>query len=196
MNGPKDATPFERFTGKGVYPVEYARMLLNPLRHLISPVWLIVRRLGPKPTDQVLEIGCGPGYFSPGIARALPKGTLMLFDFQDGMLDLAEARLKVRGLTNYDRRQGDAKAMPFADASFDVAFMVTVLGEVGDAMAALKEAARVIKPGGRLSVTEMFGDPDFVPREEVHRLMREAGFFIERDFGPRAFFTCNARKPG
>ncbi len=49
------------------------------------------------------------------------------------MLDIAETRMKARGLSHYDRLQGDAKALPFSDASFDVAFMVTVLGEVGDA---------------------------------------------------------------
>jgi ubiquinone/menaquinone biosynthesis C-methylase UbiE len=195
MGGSKDATPYERFKGKGLYPVEYASMLLNPLRHLVSPTWLIVRRLGLKPTDRVLEIGCGPGYFSPAVARTVPRGTLVLFDFQAGMLDMAEARLKRRGRSNYERREGDAKALPFADASFDVAFMVTVLGEVGGAEAALREAARVLKSGGRLSITEMFGDPDFVERDDLKRLAADAGLAFEGNFGPRFFYTCNFLKP-
>jgi ubiquinone/menaquinone biosynthesis C-methylase UbiE len=87
-----------------------------------------------------------------------------------------------------------AKAMPFADNSFDIAFMVTVLGEVGDANAALREALRVLQPGGRLSITEVFGDPDFVPREDLKARAAKAGLAFERSFGVHVYYTCNFRK--
>jgi len=188
----KDA--WARVTGKGVYPVEYASMLLNPLRNLICPPFLLIRRMGVKPADRVLEIGCGPGYFSPAIARALPQGRLTLFDYQAGMLDIAQARLTQRGLTNFERHQGDAKALPFADAAFDLAFMVTVLGEVGGADVALREAMRVLKPDGRLSITEIFGDPDFVARAELKQRAAKADLVFERSFGLRFYYTSNFRK--
>ena len=194
MSSDKDSA-WARVTGKGIYPVEYARWLLTPWRRLISPPSMIVKRLGLKPTDRVLEIGCGPGYFSPTVARTLRQGHLTIFDFQDGMLDIAETRLKAGGLSNYTRQQGDAKALSFADASFDAAFMVTVLGEVGDPDAALKEARRVLKPGGRLSVTEMFGDPDRIAFEELRTRAAAAGLVFERRFGPGFFYTANFSKP-
>ncbi len=178
-----------RVAGKGLYPVEYARWLLTPWRGLILPPSRIVKRLGLKPDDRVLEIGCGPGYFSP--AAALACGHLTLFDCQDGMLDIAQERLKARGLSNFARAPGDAKALPFTDSSFDAAFMVTVLGEVGDADAALREAARVLKPGGRLSVTEQMGDPDFISREELKMRAAKTTLAFERNFGPRFFYTAN-----
>jgi ubiquinone/menaquinone biosynthesis C-methylase UbiE len=183
-----------RVTGKGMYPVEYASMLLNPLRNLICPPPLLIRRMRLRRRDQVLEIGCGPGYFSPAIAKYLTDGTLALFDYQNGMLDIAEERLKKRKLRNYTRRQGDAKALPFADVSFDIAFMVTVLGEVGDVDAALREAARVLKQGGRFSITEIFGDPDFVPRTQLKRHAAAAGLRFEKSFGPGFYYTCNFLK--
>ncbi len=193
MSDPKNES-WARLTGKGVYPVEYASMLLNPLRNLICPPALLIRRMGLKPTDRVLEVGCGPGYFSPAVARALAQGSLTLFDFQDGMLQIAAKRVHERGLSNFESRQGDAKAMPFADNTFDIAFMVTVLGEVGDADAALREALRVLRPGGRLSVTEVFGDPDFVPREDLKSRAAKAGLVFERSFGVSFYYTCNFRK--
>ena len=184
-----------RVAGKGVFPVEYAGTLLTPWRKLIFSPSRLVRILALKPTDRVLEIGCGPGYFSPAVAKFLTRGHLTLFDFQNGMLDIAEAQLKKRGLTNYARQQGDAKALPFAGDSFDAAFLVTVLGEVGGAEAALREAFRVLKPGGLLSVTEQFGDPDFVRRKALKRMAVATGFSFERSFGPGFFYTCNFRKP-
>lgn len=181
-----------RVAGKGLYPVEYARWLLTPWRRLILPPSRIVKRLGLKPDDRVLEIGCGPGYFSPAVAKACNH--LTLFDYQDGMLDIAEGRLKARRLANFSRAQGDAKALPFSDSNFDVAFMVTVLGEVGDVDAALREAARVLRPGGRLSITEQMGDPDFVSREELKMRVANTDLVFERGFGPRFFYTANFLK--
>ena len=184
-----------RMAGKGIYPVEYASVLLNPLRQLICPPWLLIRRMHIDVADEVLEIGCGPGYFSPSVARKLARGRLTIFDYQDGMLDIAEARLKKRILSNYIRLQGDAAKLPFPSNSFDLAFMVTVLGEVGDADATLREALRVLKPGGRLSITEVFGDPDFISRDKLLKLATLNGFRFERSFGPRFYYTSNFRKP-
>ncbi len=191
MDGDGNATPWARVAGKGVYPVEHAWMLLLPLRRLICPPGMLIRRMGATRADRVLEIGSGPGYFSPAVARACAH--LTLFDFQDGMLDIAERRLTRRHLTNYSRQQGDAKALPFADGAFDLAFLVTVLGEVGDMDAALRVAARVLKPGGRLSVTEIKGDPDFVPRGELKQRAAKAGLAFEKSFGPRFYYTANFR---
>lgn len=183
------------FSHKGIYPAKYAGFLLLPFRALqLSPSRLL-RRMALKPTDTVLEIGCGPGYFSPAVAGHLTKGKLVLFDYQDAMLDIAERRLKQRGLSNYERHQGDAKALPLADARFDAAFLVTVLGEVGDPVRALAEAARILKPGGLLSVSELAGDPDYVRFDDLKRMAEGAGLRFEHRFGPRFAYTANFTKP-
>jgi arsenite methyltransferase len=154
-----------------------------------------VRRLQLKPTDRVLEIGSGPGYFSPSVARRLTEGRLTLYGMQVGMLEMAAKRLERRGYRNFECRAGDAASMPFPDRTFDVVFMVAVLGEVADRAAAMREAARVLRPGGRLSVTELPGDPDFVRLDELEQRAREAGLGFERRYGPRWYFTCNFVKP-
>lgn len=190
-----EADVLARLRGPGVYPVEYARWLFNPLRHLICPAWLIVRRLRLEPTDRVLEIGSGPGYFSPSIARRLPAGRLTLFDVQRGMLELAARRLEKHGQRNFECCEGDAARLPFKDGTFDVVLMVAVLGEVTDRYAALREVARVLKPGGRLSVTELPGDPDFVTPDQLRQDAREGKLGFEARFGPSWYFTCNFMAP-
>lgn len=163
-----------------MYPVEYASGLLNPLRNIIAPAARIIDRLSLCATDQVLEIGCGPGYFSPTAARRLREGRLTLFDAQQGMIDIAARRLRARGLTNFDAAQGSAEALPFADSKFNVVFMVTVLGEIQDRAAVLREVARVLAPGGLLSVTEQWGDPDRLRRPEIDAPAEQAGLRLER----------------
>ncbi|HTQ13268.1 MAG TPA: methyltransferase domain-containing protein [Rhizomicrobium sp.] len=190
-SGGAHVTAWQRLAGKGIYPAKYAIFLLLPFRGLMLSPTRLIRRMGIGRGDAVLEIGCGPGYFSPAVARHLREGKLVLFDYQDAMLDIAERRLRRKGLTNYERHQGDAKALPFADASFDAAFLVTVLGEVGDPARALSEAARVLRPGGRLSVSELTGDPDYVRFDRLKPMAEAAGLTFERRFGPRFAYTAN-----
>jgi ubiquinone/menaquinone biosynthesis C-methylase UbiE len=188
-------TPWERVKGRGMYPIEYAGWLLSPLRNLIAPAARIVSRLGLQPGDRVLEIGCGPGFFSPTVAQRLTSGRLTLFDAQEGMIAIAAERLGRRGLSNFDASVGSAENLPFADERFDVVFMVTVLGEVPDRHRAVAEAARVLRRGGRFSVTEAAGDPDRVPRGEVAGLAAAAGLAAEKAWAGLFVATLNYRRP-
>ena len=69
---------------------------------------------------------------------------------------MARKRLERKGITNVEYRQGDAVSLPAEDESFDVAFLVAVLGEVPDRGAALREIRRVLRPVGLLSITEQW----------------------------------------
>lgn len=158
-------------------PYTRARHLLNPIRALVLSPGMLVRRLELKPDFRVLELGPGPGYFSPAVARAVPRGKLVLVDVQPEMLDMARKRLDAQGVSNAECHQADACALPFEDASFDVAFLVAVLGEIPDRIACLKELHRVLRPDGLLSVTEMrLPDPDAVSLPDLRKSVEEAGF--------------------
>jgi ubiquinone/menaquinone biosynthesis C-methylase UbiE len=187
-------TAWQRFTGKGVYPVEYANWLLSPLRYLVTPPQRIANRLGLSATDRVLEIGCGPGFFSPTIAKKLSSGHLTLFDAQKPMLDLASARMERHGVVNFACASGDAQNLPFRDNEFDVVLMITVLGEVTNRIAAIREAARVLRPNGCLSITEAAGDPDRVKPTELNHLAAHADLARDKRWRGILVTTSNFHK--
>lgn len=178
-----------------VFPASEARMLLNPLRRLVQPPRRIVAALDPRPDWRVLELGCGPGYFSFELLRRLPRGRVCLFDLQTGMLELAGKRLREGGFGNFERVQGDVTALPYRDDSFDGALLVTVLGEVPDPGACLGEVRRVLKPGGRLAISEVRGDADFNPPGWTRATGEAAGLEFIRMRGIRWNYTMTFRNP-
>jgi ubiquinone/menaquinone biosynthesis C-methylase UbiE len=141
--------------------------------------------LAPKPGERLLEIGPGTGYYALPVAGWLAaSGTLELLDVQQEFLDHTMGRAGEQGLANLVATQGDAQAMPYADGAFDGAYLVTVLGEIPDRGAALRELRRVVRPGGRVVVGELFGDPHMVTDGTLRREAEAAGLRFERRFGP------------
>jgi SAM-dependent methyltransferase len=146
--------------------------------------------LEPKPGERVLEVGPGTGHYTFDVARALDGGRLDAFDIQQEMLDLVMRRAGERGLANIAPERGDARELSYPDATFDAVYLVTVLGEVPDQDAALRELRRVLKPGGRLVVGEIFGDPHWVAPGSLGERAGRAGFELERRVGgPLAYFA-------
>jgi ubiquinone/menaquinone biosynthesis C-methylase UbiE len=116
-----------------------------------------------------------------------------VFDIQQEMLDHTMERAAERGLTNLRPTRGDARALPYGDNSFDAAVLVTVLGEIPDQDAALRELERVLLPGGRLIVGELFGDPHMVTLDALRRRAEAAGLVFERHVGPKLAFFARLR---
>jgi ubiquinone/menaquinone biosynthesis C-methylase UbiE len=75
------------------------------------------------------------------------------------MLGYVMRRTKERGIKNIISTQGDARVLPYPEGSFDAAYLTAVFGEIPEQERALSELRRILKPGGRLVVDEVF--PDF-----------------------------------
>jgi ubiquinone/menaquinone biosynthesis C-methylase UbiE len=142
--------------------------------------------LEPQPGERLLEVGPGTGYYSLPIASGLaPGGRLDLLDIQQEMLDHTLRRAAEAGISNIEPARADAREMPYPDSTFDGAYLVTVLGEIPDQDAALRELRRVVKPGGRIVVGELFGDPHMVTHRSLRERAGAAGLTVERSLGGR-----------
>jgi ubiquinone/menaquinone biosynthesis C-methylase UbiE len=140
--------------------------------------------LAPTPGERILEIGPGTGYYTLDMAEWVGgDGRIEIFDLQQEFLDHVTGRAAERGLENVVPTQGDAAALPFEDASMDAVALTAVLGEIPDPVAALREIRRVLKPGGRLVVGELFGDPHFTTRTALERQAAKAGLAFETHSG-------------
>jgi protein-L-isoaspartate O-methyltransferase len=169
---------------------------------LEPPHPLITRRrlhdvLAPQRGERVLEVGPGTGYYTLAVAERLaPEGRLDIFDLQQQMLDHTLRSARERGIDNITATQGDARRLPYADASFDAAYLTAVLGEIPDQDAALRELARVLKPSGRLVVGELFGDPHWVSPTRLRERAHAAGLALTRRSGtPLGYFALFHRDP-
>jgi SAM-dependent methyltransferase len=147
--------------------------------------------LAPSAGERILEIGPGTGYYTLLAAEWVGRdGSVEILDVQQEMLDHTLGAARARGLENIVAARGDARSLPYEDDRFDGAYLVTVLGEVPDQDAALRELARVIRPGGRLIVGELAGDPHWVRPAALTERARRAGLEPERKVGgPLGYFA-------
>jgi ubiquinone/menaquinone biosynthesis C-methylase UbiE len=142
--------------------------------------------LEPRAGERILEVGPGTGYYALDAADwVAPGGRLDLVDVQQEMLDHTMSRAGEHGLENVFPYLADARSLPFGDATFDAAYLVTVLGEIPDQDAALAELRRVLRPGGRLVVGELFGDPHMVTHSALLQRAAAAGLTFDRKLGGR-----------
>ena len=115
---------------------------------------LVRSALAAAPGERILDVGCGPGFLSAELRQEVgPAGSVVGVDSSPAMLALAARRCQ--GLGNVTLHQGDATALPVADADFDGAVCVQVLEYVADPAAALHELYRALRPGGRAVVWDI-----------------------------------------
>jgi len=144
--------------------------------------------LADKPFRSLLDLGTGTGrmleLFGPEIERGLG------LDLSLDMLLLARDRLERAGLKNCSVRQGDIYDLPLANDSFDVVILHQVLHFLDDGARAIHEAARVLRPGGRLLVV------DFAPHEQ--EFLREQFAHRRLGFAPETvtqWITASGLEP-
>jgi ubiquinone/menaquinone biosynthesis C-methylase UbiE len=110
-----------------------------------------IRHYG-KVEGDVLEIGCGSGYYLAPLAQRLPKASFYGMDIADAMLASAKGKLNRQALTNCSLAKGNAHYLPFADNVFDFVLMSQVLHYFENLPLVIAEVHRVAKPKARVLV--------------------------------------------
>jgi len=147
-------------------------------------------RIGLESGQRVLEVGPGPGrLLIPAARRVLPGGDVVGLDIQPGMIARLEERAEQAGIANLKAVLGDATLPQFPPQSYDIIYLCTVLGEIPDREAALRQCYDALKPGGVLSITEIFPDPHFQARRTVQKLADTTGFQLKDIQGSWYFYT-------
>ena len=103
-----------------------------------------------RPTDRVLDLGCGSGWATRLVAKRFRPKKIVGVDISDEMVRRAAEQSK--GIANIEFKQGAAEKIPLPDASVDKVFSIESFYYWPDQMAGLKEAKRVLVPGGRLFI--------------------------------------------
>lgn len=127
-----------------------ARVELLPLLGLLDPSWVVG------------DLGCGTGHLSLALAPFAAR--VVGVDGSQSMLGVARARLA--GIDNVELRHGDLGTLPVADGELDLALLSVVLSYADAPAAVLREAARALRPGGRIVLV------DLRPHEQVELRQR------------------------
>jgi ubiquinone/menaquinone biosynthesis C-methylase UbiE len=171
-----------------------APLIDNPVRRFFYPPRRVVDQLGAEPGMRALEVGPGHGTYTLAVARRLgDAGKLVAVDIQPEIIERLQRRIEREGVKNVEARTADVHDLPFPDGSFDLVYLMMVLGEIPDPVGALREFSRVLKPTGRLAVQEWLPDPDYHPAGTLVKWGAEAGLVLTAKrggfFNYTLFFT-------
>jgi ubiquinone/menaquinone biosynthesis C-methylase UbiE len=132
---------------------EFIRFVHETLYGLFVDPFDKLRAAGLKERQEVLEVGCGPGYFSIPAAEIVgDKGRVVSIDVNPAALDYLGRKIKQRRATNIEVMLADARDTHLPAGSVDLAFLFGVVHAFPRLDAVLSEMHRVLKPHGKLSV--------------------------------------------
>jgi ubiquinone/menaquinone biosynthesis C-methylase UbiE len=137
-----------------------------------------------KPGMRILDIGCGPGSITLGLARYVAPAEIVGVDQSEVALAAARERAVEQNVGNVRFEQADVYNLPLADEEFDAVYGHQILQHLADPVAALTEARRVLRSGGYLAVREAdYGTMTHHPHDPMldswlkiyHRIVRSNG---------------------
>jgi ubiquinone/menaquinone biosynthesis C-methylase UbiE len=162
------------------YPASLSFLLNNPIRRWLQPPSELLDKLEIKPTDVVMDFGCGPGYYTFEIAKRAKQ--VIAVDISSEMLKKVQANATKRNVKNMQYVQSDGKNIQIEDQAVNMVLLVTVYHEIHDHEIVLKEFNRILKREGKLAIVEVVKESRFpgAPIQNPTALKAEiegSGFF-------------------
>lgn len=138
-----------------IYPFGYSAAAIGMMqsRTAEANAGFLLAHLSPGMS--VLDIGCGPGSITVGIARAVAPGSVVGVDIEPTQVALGNEQAAALQLTNCEFQTASVLALPMADDAFDVVYGHTILMQFDNLEPVLSEVARVLKPGGLIGFREV-----------------------------------------
>jgi len=132
-----------------------------------------------RPGMDLLDVGCGPGTITLGLARAVAPGQVMGIDRDAAELEAARRLAAARGISNVRFEMGDALSLPFEEVTFDAAYENDLFVHLAeDAARAAREVYRVLKPGGFFGARDV--DTDSVVWGSPSEALKELDALMQR----------------
>ena len=165
LGGDQNARVLDQFSQQAE---AYAALVNKASGRLPDP---LIEALSPRPSDRVLDVGCGSGQFAVAIASLVAH--VVGADLTPAMLDRARAHQAQTGAANVEGLQADSTALPVADGSFDIVTSRSMLHHAADPAATLAEMRRACAPGGRIAVLDLTPAPEKSPAFDAIELLRD-----------------------
>ncbi|MBW2036120.1 MAG: class I SAM-dependent methyltransferase [Deltaproteobacteria bacterium] len=144
----------------------------NPLRHRFENPIKTLKAAGLKPGLKVLEVGCGPGFFTIPAAEIVgDEGLVYAVDVHPLAIEKVQKKIESKRLTNVCPMRTNASDTGLPDQSIDLVFIFGLPRIVGGQESMIPEIHRILKPGGMLSYKKTRGS-----EKELIRKLESAGF--------------------
>lgn len=166
-------------------PHQVAKVLDHPLRQRYRDVGETLGLFGIGAGMSVLDLGCGTGLFTIPAARMVGEmGRVHAVDLQSPLLEESRKRAEEAGIAErVSFYHAGAYQLPLETQSVDIAIVIATLGEIPDKLHAMLELYRVIRPGGRVCISEELPDPAYLPSSAVRQYAESAGFLFAGKIG-------------
>ena len=155
----------------------------SPLRRLTMNADKVLTRMGVQEGLAILELGCGPGFFTLPAARRVKNGTVYALDIYPMMTETVENKVRRHRLENVKTINSPASNTGLKDESIDLILCIDVLSDISEMDPVLQEMHRILKPDGILSVYEPHTgwEPGaWKPKKSIKELTTTGLFFLQR----------------
>ncbi|MFH1460932.1 MAG: class I SAM-dependent methyltransferase [Patescibacteria group bacterium] len=151
----------------------------------------IISQLDLRDNLEAADFGCGNGYYSIPLAKLMPQGKVYALDVVKETLEAVNSQAKLEGINNIETVHCNLEipgASKLADDSVDSVLMRNILFQSQKKSAIIKEANRVLKPGGQLVLIEWIPGASLAPKQgwliskqEAQQLIEQAGLTLDKE---------------